>query len=458
MNLATLLNNEDNENSLVNDVRGAETQIRTLHTNADKFITVATISKDKKYQQHHFHRDELLSSLEKLISLDTNTYISPNEFYVPKRSAETLRRLNALYVDLDLVDKKHNITDYELDMAIELLRDNYFNKIIPEPTLILKTGRGIHLYWKLEDLPRQGLSLWTLIQESLIDRLRDFNSNFRLLAVDEAVKDCTRILRLANTRNTKSNTLCSIEEYYEDNVYRLDTLVQEYFTEFLIIEENKKNRAKVKTKKERKVIGMYNLYTLHHARLEDIVTLQSLRNEGSEEYRRRMCFFYRYYSCLFTQDKELALQNTLDFNNRFKEPLSEKEVIQASCSAEKGYEEWLSNKVEDFKKPVWDRETGTYNIKGYNFSNTKLISLLSILEEEQMQLRTIFSKRIKLSRFNAKRKEDRRNENGLTSREQQKQDRLNMIKELLSKGMNQSNIAKELGISRQAVSKLVKDL
>ena len=75
-----------------------------------------------------------------------------------------------------------------------------------------------------------------------------------------------------------------------------------------------------------------------------------------------------------------------------------------------------------------------------------------------MQLRTIFSKRIKLSRFNAKRKEDRRNENGLTSREQQKQDRLNMIKELLSKGMNQSNIAKELGISRQAVSKLVKDL
>ena len=51
-----------------------------------------------------------------------------------------------------------------------------------------------------------------------------------------------------------------------------------------------------------------------------------------------------------------------------------------------------------------------------------------------------------------------RNKNGLTRREQQKQDRLDKIKKLLEKGFNQSNIAKELGISRQAVSKLVKML
>lgn len=52
----------------------------------------------------------------------------------------------------------------------------------------------------------------------------------------------------------------------------------------------------------------------------------------------------------------------------------------------------------------------------------------------------------------------RRNENGLTNREQDKQDKINQIKELLSLGYNQSKIAKEIGISRQAVSKLCKEI
>lgn len=52
----------------------------------------------------------------------------------------------------------------------------------------------------------------------------------------------------------------------------------------------------------------------------------------------------------------------------------------------------------------------------------------------------------------------RRNENGLTNREQDKQDKINQIKELLSLGYNQSKIAKDLDISRQAVSKLCKEI
>lgn len=422
----------------------AESQIRMLHEKSDRFITVATIDKHKQYSQYHFHKDELIENLEKLISLGINTYISPNEFYVPKRSAETVRRLNALYVDLDLSDKNYKINDYELNLAIEILKDDYFNKVIPEPTFIVKTGRGLHLYWKLEDLPRQGLSLWTMIQGAMIDRLRGFSNDFRLLTVDEAVKDCTRILRLADSKNTKSNTTCKIEELYSDNIYRLDKLIKEYFTEFEIIEENKKNRAKVKTKAERKIIGIHNLYTLHHARLQDIVKLQELRNVGSVDYRRRMCFFYRYYSCLFTHDKELALKNTLDFNSKFAEPLTEKEVLQASAAAEKGYEEWLSNKAEDFLKPVWNPEEGTYNIKGYNYTNTSLIRQLEIMEEEQMQMSTIFSKKVKLIKYNTKRKADRRNENGLTLREQQKEDTKNKIKELKSQGFTQKEVAEKL--------------
>ena len=50
----------------------------------------------------------------------------------------------------------------------------------------------------------------------------------------------------------------------------------------------------------------------------------------------------------------------------------------------------------------------------------------------------------------------RRNENGLTSREQKKQDLINNIKSLSSEGMKQKDIAEKLGINKSTVSKYLK--
>ncbi len=71
---------------------------------------------------------------------------------------------------------------------------------------------------------------------------------------------------------------------------------------------------------------------------------------------------------------------------------------------------------------------------------------------------TIISTRVKYDRKNKKRNEARRNEKGLTSRQQGKKDRINSILELKQQGYNQSKIAEKLGITRQAVSKLLKEL
>lgn len=404
------------------DTKSAEQQIKMLHSKADKYITVATIEANKKYHQWHYTIDELEENLEKLISLNLNTYISPNEFYLPKRASENIRRLNALYIDLDLKDKSYDIKDYELDIAIDILTDNYFNKIIPEPTMLIKSGKGLHLYWKIEDLPSQGLPLWTLVQDKIVEKMRAFNEDFRLFKIDESVKDCTRILRLSDTINLKNNTNCKLEFVYDENIYRLDTLIKEYFPELSIIEKQKKERVKLKDKEEKKIVAIFNLHKLHYTRLKDIVKLQQMRNTFTLDGRRRMIFMYRYYSCLFNRDTELALENTLDFNSKFIEPLSYNEAIQASNSAEKAYEEWLTNTEEDFKKPVWNRETNSYNIKGYNYSNTKLISLLEITIEEQRELSTIISKRVKQDRQNDSKKKKRRNDNGLTITQQNQLD------------------------------------
>ena len=62
-------------------------------------------------------------------------------------------------------------------------------------------------------------------------------------------------------------------------------------------------------------------------------------------------------------------------------------------------------------------------------------------------LLTIISTRVKYDRKNKKRTESRRNSEGLTSREQQKQESIKIIKELKRKGLSQSKVSKESGYS-----------
>ena len=69
---------------------------------------------------------------------------------------------------------------------------------------------------------------------------------------------------------------------------------------------------------------------------------------------------------------------------------------------------------------------------------------------------TLIAKREKYDRRNAKRNQARRNEAGLTKREQSKQDLIAKVKELKQKGYKQIDIANELGITKGTVSKYLK--
>ena len=175
-------------------------------------------------------------------------------------------------------------------------------------------------------------------------------------------------------------------------------------------------------------------------------------------YRNMAVHCFAYWKGIYVRDSYELENIVIEFNNAFTEPLKETEVqavlrcIPKAIDKFIAYEQGLrSGERKRVSKGMRDKE-------GYWYKNETLIDRLGITSKEQKYMKTIIGIDEKYDRKNKKRRVDRRNEEGLTKREQDKKDRIEKIKVFLSKGLNQSKIAQELGISRQAVSKLCKEI
>jgi hypothetical protein len=110
-----------------------------------------------------------------------DTFITVNEFD-GWRYIRLLRSLRSLYTDLDDQTDVYAVLDRLAEFRV------------PDPSLIVASGTGLHLYWPLEPLPPQALPVWQRCQDALIRILKP-------LGADSAAKDCTRVLRVVGTRN-----------------------------------------------------------------------------------------------------------------------------------------------------------------------------------------------------------------------------------------------------------------
>lgn len=113
-------------------------------------------------------------------------FIAVNEFH-GWRLVRLIKSLRALYVDLD------GCTD--LQAVYEVLEDAH----LLDPSLVVYSGRGMHLYWQHGPVPAAALPVWQRCQDTLIKALKP-------LGADPSAKDCTRVLRIAGSINSRSST------------------------------------------------------------------------------------------------------------------------------------------------------------------------------------------------------------------------------------------------------------
>ena len=344
--------------------------IDTLHGDSKGWITKAEINKTKEFSQWHYYVEDLLKQ-----DFDKeDVYISMSTFYKPMRRIENIKELTCNFIDLDTYNTK--FTNTQILMNLE---SNYFNKVIPTPNLIIGSGRGLTLIWLIERVPYMALPLWKAVQEYLYSQLKEFGADRKAL-------DATRVLRVAGSINSKSGTRVTILEKYE---YK---------------------------------------YTLREIQREFLPDLDENRNKKKGR-PKKVVYVHRERS--FYEDEQNALEDVLELNKEFIQPLSEKEVIRATRSAEKVF------KAKD---------------KQYKYKNETLIELLEISEYEQTHMKIIIGK----EEYKRRDREYQKNRyleqlqvQGKLTEKDKISRRRQKIKDLLAEGLSQKEIYTSLKISKR---------
>lgn len=386
--------------------------INTLHKDSEGYITVAKMG--SYWQQYYFEGINDLS-----INLKgKDVYISQNTFNNKSRRLIHLKELKALYIDIDCY--KMNLSKE----AVKYFMENDLYGQIPVPNMLIDSGRGLYYIIFLENTMAEELPKWQLVEKYLYEKLKD-------LGADNKALDATRVLRVTGTVNSKNNSIVKVIDTY-DYQYTLDEIIENYIPE---VNEDRKEKQKPKgvrkKGRKKKFVSLFNLYNLYYTRFMDIKKLVEIRNYEMTGYREITLFLIRYFLNVYHGDDDLVMEEVLEINNSFTEPLEKDEVFKATLSG---------------------ATRATENV--YKYSNDKLIKLLDITPSEQKQMATIISKSEKYYRNNKNRREQRRNEEGLTNKEAERIKNEKDILELKRKKYTLKQISKELNLSISYVKKI----
>lgn len=121
-----------------------------------------------------------------------NVFFSVNQFN-GRRQVRHLAALNALYVDVDSHERQVDLSSLMEDRLALISRAG-----VPHANLVVYSGRGLHFYWIIDPIPAAALPRWQACQRNLQ----------RLLQGDPAAVDCTRLLRVIGSVNTRAPESC----------------------------------------------------------------------------------------------------------------------------------------------------------------------------------------------------------------------------------------------------------
>lgn len=401
--------------------------IDAVHRNDDGYITIAA-RHFGVWKQHHYQGVEAaLDAIQETYSTKTDIYVSVNSFYLPIRRAETLRKLNAIYADIDF--NPLNTGDAYEKIFWPMQYDLIASGALPAPSIVVDSGHGMHLYWLIDAMPgRQGLAYWQAVSGSLVSTLKRWMKQYEDVAkIDAGVTtDSQRVLRLPGTYNQKCGRMCRIVIDHSEDIYRLDELRDKY--------------GFGGHPEKKKIFAPDGGNAFYAKLLTDLGKLRDLRlNAGEEDWcRRRMTFYFRHFALLAGFDKDKALEMTQEFNQGFANPIQESKLDKHTWSAQKAVDQG----------------------KAYRYKIITLIEELAITPAEMKSMITLIDDLTRQERKRAHRKAvyGGRDQNGLTAKQREMEAARARVIELVGQGRTQAEIAKLTGYSLSKIKRLRAEL
>ena len=172
----------------------------TLYKTSKGFVSIAFA--DEKTWTEYIYRIKEFGTQMTLFenNKNLNIYSSVNTFYQPKRNFENLYNLNSLFCDIDCV-----VHDISIKHAYKELWKLWDSGVIPEPSLVINSGRGLHVYWHLDNCyasTKNNISFVPTYQ-ALLNR---FAQKLAYLGADFKASEPSRVLGVPDTFNITSIT------------------------------------------------------------------------------------------------------------------------------------------------------------------------------------------------------------------------------------------------------------
>lgn len=387
--------------------------IELLHKENDRYLTIVRKNKSKEWINKAILYKEVDSYLDANLNKTEDHYVSMNGFYNYRRTEQSVRHLNALWVDLDYY-KIDKYKDKSISDMIKIMKnDGLFNEL--EPSFFVNSGNGIYIIWLIKNAPKAVLKMWKCCMDKLYKKFENYGA-------DPMAKDVSRVLRLPGSSNSKTNKDAYLYLYKKDTKRYTLKDIGDILLKPLV------------AKKKEAVSPFIKTPHFHNKRcfriLKDLEKLVKIRAGECRGFREVMCFVYHNFAqMIYTEDD--ALKKTESFNFMFSSPLSEKELNMVHRQS-----------------------------KIYKYSNQKLVDLFDISIEEQYVLKELRSKELvkKERRLYQKdwQRAYRHKFKTISKRKEAKDNKINSIKRLLVLGNKQKDIAEKLSINKSTVSKYIK--
>lgn len=359
----------------------------------------------------------------------SNYYITHNGFSDRRRKLESTRQINALFYDLDC----HGASRFECRRLVaeaqRLIQGAVESERLPQPTMLVDSGRGLHLYYVLDhSIPyrlkqggvlkvnEKGLAYFHDVQLRLAAVLDELLAGLDGIDVDRAVFDHTRVSRIPGTYNAKAGCYARLVSSADSYCHLAD--LDDYRPASVPV------RAPQPATKPKATVIRFN--RLMMARLKKVAELQEHRGFACQGTRELMSFVY-YNTAVQIYERSDAKRRLEAFNARFNQPLPSTEL------------EGIYNSVDT-----------VVNIKGekghYILSAETLIRLLDLTQQEMDELQFFASKRV------AERAESKR------KTREKRVERNRRICTLYSTGdLTQQQVADAVGCSVRTVCSVLKD-